>query len=158
MTRVVADPAAEVADVQGSALVAQAFETISRRYVEGRHQIAAALVDANGVVHRGLHLDAMVGRAAVCAEAGALSAARLLTSAPLVMVAAVRYPKPSEKTGARIVPPCGLCREMLLDHAPDLQVVVPADGAVRILRLSQLLPAKYVGTKWPAPVLPPSTF
>lgn len=158
MTRVVADPAAEVPDVQGAALVAQAFGTISRRYVEGRHQIAAALIDANGVVHHGLHLDAMVGRAAVCAEAGALSSARLITHAPLVMVAAVRYPKPSETTGARIVPPCGLCREMLLDHAPDLQVVVPADGTVRILPLSQLLPAKYVGTKWPAPDLPPSSF
>ncbi|MER5615408.1 hypothetical protein [Streptomyces sp. NPDC002215] len=154
MTPAVADPSAGITDPQAAALVAHAFETISRRYVENRHQIAAALLDAEGVVHSGLHLDAMVGRAAVCAEAGALSAARLATSAPLVMVAAVRYPKPSETSGARIVPPCGLCRELLLDHVPDLQVCVPTDGTVRILPLTQLLPAKYVGTKWPAPVLP----
>ncbi|WP_326681621.1 cytidine deaminase [Streptomyces sp. NBC_01237] len=159
MTRVVTDPAAGVSDRRAAALVTVAFDTISRRYVEDRHQIAAALLDADGGVHVGLHLDAMVGRAAVCAEAGALSAVRLVTGAPLLMIAAVRYPKPSESGGARIVPPCGLCRELLLDHGPGLHVPVPAHGGtVRLVALSQLLPAKYVGTKWPAPVLPSAEF
>jgi cytidine deaminase len=132
-------------------LVTAAYELIETRYVVERHQIGAALLDADGTVHLGLHLDAMVGRAAICAEAGALSAARLATDAPLVAVAAVRYPKPTETTGARIVPPCGLCRELLLDYAPDLRTVISQDGVGRAVPLAGLLPHKYVGTKWPAP-------
>ncbi|MFD8261354.1 hypothetical protein ACFV19_21010 [Streptomyces griseoluteus] len=136
-------------------LVAAAFRTIRRRYVMARHQIAAALLDADGQVHVGLHVDAMVGRAAVCAEAGALSAARLVTDAELIAVAAVRYPKPTEAPTAKVVPPCGLCRELLFDHAPGLVAVISRpDGGTELTALGSLLPHKYVGSKWPAPVLP----
>ncbi|MFF9001512.1 hypothetical protein ACF1GW_06255 [Streptomyces achromogenes] len=148
--RVVPDPAAECTDPVARLLVARAFGVISRRYVLARHQIAAAILDADGDVHVGLHLDAMVGRAAVCAEASALSAARLATGAGLVAVAAVRYPKPSEPPKARVVPPCGLCRELLLDHAPGLAAVIDSPGSgMGLSRLGGLLPHKYVGTKWP---------
>ncbi|WP_406834890.1 hypothetical protein ACICHK_00425 [Streptomyces sp. AHU1] len=147
--RTVDDPAADCADPLARALVSVAFATISERYVLARHQIAAALQDADGTIHIGLHLDAMVGRASVCAEAGALSAARLATGADLVAVAAVRYPKPTEPPVARIVPPCGLCRELLLDHAPNLRAVTPGRTPA-LAPLAGLLPHKYVGTKWPA--------
>ncbi|MFI1414996.1 hypothetical protein ACH4Y0_34455 [Streptomyces sp. NPDC020707] len=160
--RRIKDPADSCADPVARALVAAAFATISSRYVVARHQIAAAVLDAEGGLHLGLHMDAMVGRAAVCAEAGALSAARLVTDAELVAVAAVRYPKPTEAAEARVVPPCGLCRELLLDHAPGLRAVVH-DGTHAVLTpLDSLLPHKYVGTKWdasaptnPAPHPPP---
>lgn len=148
--RRVQDPAEGCPNPAVRALVAAAFAAISSRYVLARHQIAAAVLDTDGRIHLGLHLDAMVGRAAVCAEAGALSAARLVTDADLVAVAAVRYPKPTEAAAARVVPPCGLCRELLLDHAPGLHTVVH-DGAHCVLTpLGGLLPHKYVGTKWPA--------
>ncbi|MGW1939225.1 hypothetical protein [Streptomyces goshikiensis] len=148
--RVVPDPAHTCADRVAKDLVTAAFRAIRGRYVQDRHQIAAAVLDADGRVHLGLHLDAMVGRAAVCAEAGAVSAARLVTDAELIAVAAVRYPKPTEAPLARVVPPCGLCRELLLDHAPRLAVVLP--GATSGLTpLAGLLPHKYVGTKWPTP-------
>ncbi|MFF4371459.1 hypothetical protein [Streptomyces sp. NPDC001594] len=141
-------PAADYSDPVARGLVAAAFEAIRDRYVLARHQIAAALLDADGRVHLGLHVDAMVGRAAVCAEAGALSAARLVTSASLLAVAAVRFPKPTEPPYARVVPPCGLCRELLLDHAPHISVVLP-DPEDPLTPLAGLLPHKYVGTKWP---------
>ena len=147
--RAVQDPAEGCTDPTAHRLVAAAFAAISARYVLARHQIAAAILDADGGVHLGLHLDAMVGRAAVCAEAGALSAARLGTNVPLLAVAAVRYPKPSETGKARIVAPCGLCRELLLDHAPGLLAVVPDGERVTLAPVTGLLPHKYVGTKWP---------
>ncbi|MFI5642010.1 cytidine deaminase [Streptomyces goshikiensis] len=151
--RIVPDPAHACAQRAAKDLVTAAFQAIRGRYVQDRHQIAAAVLDADGRVHLGLHLDAMVGRAAVCAEAGAVSAARLATDAELIAVAAVRYPKPTEPALARIVPPCGLCRELLLDHAPRLDVVVP-DTPARLVALTALLPHKYLGTKWPMPVSP----
>ncbi|MFF4409526.1 hypothetical protein [Streptomyces sp. NPDC001404] len=145
----VEDPAPQCTDPTARLLVAAAFAAIRSRYAEARHQIAAAIIDADQRIHLGLHVDAMVGRAAVCAEAGALSAARLATDAPLIAVAAVRYPKPTETCGARIVPPCGLCRELLLDHAPGLRAVVDDDRQAVLVPLAGLLPHKYVGTKWP---------
>ncbi|MEU2514501.1 hypothetical protein [Streptomyces syringium] len=151
----VEDPSAQCADATARLLIAAAFTAIRDRYVEARHQIAAAIIDADRRIHLGLHVDAMVGRAAVCAEAGALSAARLATSAPLIALAAVRYPKPTETCGARIVPPCGLCRELLLDHAPELRAAIYDGARVGLTPLAGLLPHKYVGTKWPAEPLRP---
>ncbi|MEV0830197.1 hypothetical protein [Nonomuraea rubra] len=135
-------------DGQGSQLISAAWKLIAARYIVERHQIGAAVLDRDGGVHVGLHLDAMVGRAAVCAEAVALGVARMATNAPLVMVAAVRHPKPSETAPARLVPPCGLCRELLLDHAPDMTVVVPGPRGGSVMPLAHLLPHKYVGSKW----------
>jgi cytidine deaminase len=137
-------------------LVTAAYEVIAGRYVPERHQIGAALLDAGGGVHLGLHLDAMVGRAAVCAEAVALGAARLAAASGLVAIAAVRYPKPAEQGRARVVPPCGLCRELLLDYAPGLSAVITTGNTTWQVPLASLLPHKYAGTKWPAPVIPPS--
>lgn len=146
--RRVEDPALSCPEPTARLLVSAAFSAISERYVLARHQIAAAILDADGGIHLGLHVDAMVGRAAVCAEAGALSAARLATGAQLTAVAAVRYPKPAEAPIARIVPPCGLCRELLLDHAPGMRAVVADSGRSVLTPMTGLLPHKYVGTKW----------
>jgi len=148
------DPSGGCQDEVSRLLVAAAYKLITRRYMPERHQIGAALLDAAGGIHLGLHLDAMIGRAAICAEAVALGAARLAAETALVAIAAVRFPKPAEHGPARIVPPCGLCRELLLDYAPDLSVVITAGGSIRRVPLAGLLPHKYAGTKWPAPVMP----
>ncbi|MFB7618317.1 hypothetical protein [Kitasatospora sp. NPDC056181] len=142
------NPAATCPDPQAARLVATAYDTIRRRYVEGRHQIGAAIIAADGKVYVGIHLEAMVGRFSVCAEMAALAAARLYTDQPLLAVAAVRHPKPSEAADARIVSPCGGCREVLLDHAPQIQAVVPQGEQGLFAALHTMLPIKYVGTKW----------
>jgi cytidine deaminase len=131
------------------ALVEVAKATIAARYAENRHQIGAVLLDGTGQVYTGLHVEAMVGRASVCAEAVALGKAREAGATDLRLVLAVRHPKPSEvDSRVRLVPPCGLCRELLLDYGPDLRTVVEHDGRWDITPLADLLPHKYVGTKW----------
>ncbi|WP_331750939.1 hypothetical protein OG215_37015 (plasmid) [Streptomyces globisporus] len=150
--RTVPDPSVLCQDPVARRLVAAAFTAIEERYEEGRHQIAAAVLDADGQVHLGLHLEGMVGRASACAESGALSAARMVTRAPLMAAAAVRYPKPSEDPVARIVPPCGVCRELLADHLTDGRAVIAtAPEAAGFVPVDTLLPHKYVGTKWLTP-------
>ncbi|SBT41790.1 cytidine deaminase [Micromonospora auratinigra] len=132
-------------------LIARARAVITDRYVENRHQIGAVVVAGDGRIFTGIHLEAMVGRASICAEAVALGRACAAGATDLRVVLAVRHPKPSEPNRTvKLVPPCGLCRELLLDYGPEIQVVVDADGRPELVPLSGLLPHKYVGTKWPA--------
>jgi cytidine deaminase len=90
----------------------------------------------------------MVGRASICAEAVALGNAILANDHDLVVLASVRHPKPTETSGPRLVPPCGLCRELLIDYCPDLTVVFSDGDQIESRPLRTFLPYKYQGTKW----------
>ncbi|MEU6084928.1 cytidine deaminase [Streptomyces sp. NPDC047108] len=43
-----------------------------------------------------------------------------------------------------VVPPCGRCRQVLLDYFPTLQVIVGADDRLRAVPIAGLLPESYV--------------
>lgn len=128
--------------------VEAASAAITRCYRLARHQIGSALVSASGSVYTGIHLEAMVGRASICAEAVALGNAILAQDQNLLVLASVRNPKPTETSEARLVPPCGLCRELLLDYFPKLSVVLDVADRMELLPLEKFLPHKYRGTKW----------
>ncbi|WUS98908.1 hypothetical protein OHA46_20495 [Streptomyces sp. NBC_00708] len=132
------------------ALVRRAQELIATHYRVERHQIGAVLLDHDGNYHEGVHMEAMVGRASSCAETAALANAVMAGAVgKLAYAVAVRHPKPSERDQTpRVVPPCGLCRELLLDYGPDISVVLADDTGLRASLLSELMPYKYVGTKW----------
>ncbi|MDH6132428.1 cytidine deaminase [Kitasatospora sp. MAA4] len=141
------NPAHLCTEFEARRLVSVAFDLIRQRYVVERHQIASAILAADGRIIVGLHSEAMVGRFSVCAETAALSSAILCGASP-VAIAAVRYPKPSEEGPARIVAPCGACRELLLDYAPDIGVVIQRGDSAGLIPVSQEFPDKYRGTKW----------
>jgi cytidine deaminase len=90
------------------------------------HTVAAALRGRDGRVWTGLHLGATVGRLSVCAEAVALGRAIIDGDGRIHTAVAVRYPKPGElDQSLAVVPPCGACREMLIDYDPDALVILP---------------------------------
>ncbi|MFF6786229.1 cytidine deaminase [Streptomyces sp. NPDC012510] len=43
-----------------------------------------------------------------------------------------------------VVPPCGRCRQVLLDYFPDIEVIVGEGDRVRAVPITELLPARYV--------------
>lgn len=43
-----------------------------------------------------------------------------------------------------VVPPCGRCRQVLLDYFPSLQVIVGTDDRIRAVPVADLLPETYV--------------
>jgi cytidine deaminase len=43
-----------------------------------------------------------------------------------------------------VVPPCGRCRQALLDYFPDLKVIVGSGDRVRTVPITDLLPETYV--------------
>ncbi len=103
--------------------------------------MAAALRGQDGRIWTGLHLGATVGRLAICAEAVALGRAIIEGDGTIAVAVAVRHPKPEEEVREiAVVSPCGGCREMILDYAPDAFVIMP-DGLRHPIRT--LLPLPY---------------
>jgi cytidine deaminase len=57
---------------------------------------------------------------------------------------AVRHPKPEETDRElAVVSPCGGCREMMVDHAPDARVIVKDGGGLIKLPVRSLLTLPY---------------
>lgn len=129
------------------ALLEAASALIRKRYAVGRHHIAAALRTKSGKIVTGLHLDTYVGRASVCAEAVAVgqAMAQIGTDDPITDIVSVRHPRPTEQNQAiQVVAPCGICREMLRDFAPDARVLLTDEaGGLKAYNPADLLPLKY---------------
>jgi cytidine deaminase len=117
---------------------------LDRHYRPFWHTIGAAIRGADGRIWTGLHLGATVGRLSICAEAVALGRAILEGDGTVATAVAVRHPKPEEHDRElAVVPPCGACREMLLDHAPDAQVILPGPNGPVKRPVRELLAVPY---------------
>jgi cytidine deaminase len=126
------------------ALIDAARTALLKHYKPFWHMVSAAIRGRDGRIWTGIHLGATVGRMQVCAEAVALGRAILEGDGTVECAVAVRHHKPHETIqDLAVVPPCGACREMLLDFDPDAEVIVPdAKGLMRVpIRL--LLPLPY---------------
>jgi cytidine deaminase len=126
-------------------LLAAARKVISDRYKENRHHIGAALRTKSGRIYTAVHLDTYVGRASVCAEAIAVGQAMSAGDSEIETIVSVRHPRPRETyREIQIVSPCGICREMLADFAPNCTVIVPENGDIARVPVKALLPNKYL--------------
>jgi cytidine deaminase len=112
-----------------------------RHYRPFWHTVTAALRGHDGRIWTGVHLGATVGRLSICAEAIALGRAIMEGDGTIATAVALRHPKPEEDDRAiALVSPCGACREMITDYAPDALVIVP--GMFK-LPIRALLPLPY---------------
>lgn len=129
---------------EDQALIEAARAVLRAHYRPFWHTIAAAMRGRDGRIWTGLHLGATVGRMSICAEAVALGRALMEGDGTVATAVAVRHPKPEEDgRELAVVSPCGACREMLLDHAPDAVVIVPMNGGLAKLPIRALLPLPY---------------
>ena len=127
-------------------LIEAANAIIRQRYRPDWHVIGAAVRMTSGRIHTGVHLEANVGRIAVCAEAIALGKAVSEGDEEIDTIVAVRHPRSEERDlEIQIVPPCGMCREMIADYGPRARVIVADGNRFKILKVSELLPEKYPG-------------
>ncbi len=128
-------------DTDDQALIAAARATLLAHYRPFWHTVAAALRGQDGRIWTGVHLGATVGRLSICAEAIAMGRAILEGDGTVATAVAIRHPKPGEDDQSlAIVSPCGACREMIVDYAPDALVIVP--GGLK-LPVRALLPLPY---------------
>lgn len=125
-----------------TSLVEAARELAQARYIRDRHQMFSALRASSGKLYSGVHLEASNGRVAVCAEAIAIGAAASAGETAIDTIVAVTE-------SGDVVPPCGICRELLRDYAPQAHVILQVDGALRGVPVSDLLPFPYRSGDYP---------
>ena len=124
-------------DPEDLELVARATEIVDR-CGDGRvHTVAAAARAGDGRVVTGLNVYHFTG--GPCAELVLLGNAAEVGVDRLDVIVAV-----ADRTRG-ILPPCGRCRQMLLDYHPEVRVLIPVDGEVQSVRIADLLP---FGFRW----------
>lgn len=108
-------PAQALEDLKNAARIAA-----RRAYApQSRFQVGAAVLDASGRIHSGCNVET-AAHTAVHAEEAAIAAWVLGGESAIVAIAI------SGPDGAG-VPPCGMCRQLLSELAPEMLVVVGAE-------------------------------
>jgi cytidine deaminase len=112
-----------------------AFEAMEQAYAPySNFRVGAALVGTNGAVFAGCNVENAAYPAGICAERAALSAAVVggVRQFDLLVIAT----DADEPT-----PPCGMCRQALVEFAPRLTIVSYArEGSEATWNLASLLP------------------
>jgi cytidine deaminase len=100
-------------------------------------RVGAVIEDASGGVHPGVNVESVSYGLTICAERSALFGALARGARAFGRIAVV-----SERL--KPVLPCGACRQVLMEYAPDLVIVVEgADGHPEEIALRDLLPRPF---------------
>lgn len=122
-----------------AATAAACRNLIDTRYPDDGHQGAAAMLLADGTILTGTAPDAVNPAVQVCHEIEPFCAAHRLDQAVVASVCLHREP------GGRtiVLSPCGVCRERLAAHGPEVLVAVAHREDVTVIvwrRLKEVLP------------------
>jgi cytidine deaminase len=100
-----------------------------------RFAVGAALRTADGSVYLGVNVENASYGLTSCAERNAVFAAVAAGHREFAAIAV--------HADADSAPPCGACRQVLAEFAPELRVIRLRDGAAVVSSLSDLLPERF---------------
>ena len=129
-------PAAAAAqDLEARALRERATAAMERAYAPySGFRVGAALLASDGSISEGCNVENASYPAGICAERAALAAAiarGVRSFRAVTIVTSAESP----------TPPCGICRQALVEFSPDMTVVsVTRGGSEASWTLSELLP------------------
>ena len=126
---------------EGAVLRERAAAAMSQAYAPySGFRVGAALLGADGSVSEGCNVENASYPAGLCAERAAVAAA--VSRGVRDFVAIVICTEADVPT-----PPCGICRQVLMEFAPQLAVLsVTRGGAVAQWSISDLLPQAFTPT------------
>ena len=121
-----------------AALATVASEVMGQAYAPySGFRVGAALRSRDGRVFVGCNVENAAYPAGICAERGAVAAAVAQGAREFVLLVVC-----TEAT--QPTPPCGMCRQVLVEFSPHLDIVsVTRDGAQARWSLSDLLPSPF---------------
>ena len=125
----------------GSAALRSAADAAMRNSYApySQFRVGAALQGADGMIYSGCNVENSSYPAGSCAERIALGAA--INAGCREFVALTIVTEADEPT-----PPCGMCRQALVEFAPDLPITsCGAAGATASWTLRELLPVPFTG-------------
>ncbi|HEU5311761.1 MAG TPA: cytidine deaminase [Candidatus Eisenbacteria bacterium] len=101
-------------------------------------RVAAVLEDESGEIHPGVNVESVSYGLSMCAERNALFGAVARGARGFRRIAIV-------SSGSGPVVPCGACRQLLLEYAPDLVVILSgSDGPPEEVSIGDLLPRAFL--------------
>ena len=102
-----------------------------------KFRVAAALEDEAGVIHPGVNVESASLGLTICAERNAVFGAIARGARGFRRLAIVAET-------CRPCVPCGACRQILIEHAPDLTLILEGqDGAPEAVSIRTLLPRPF---------------
>lgn len=115
----------------------------ARRFAQAKYshfEVGAALLTAEGKIVKGANVESSSYSLTICAERVALTKALSegFTEFKAIAIAA--------KDG-EFCPPCGACRQLLYDYAPDLEIILTDGRDSRIFKIDELLPHAFEDTQ-----------
>ena len=126
-------------DQEDEKLIRAAAAVIERNYRKHRHTVGAAVLASSGKIYSGVNIDTC--GYGPCAEPIALGTALSSGEREFAGIVAVEGWNPAHPP----MPPCGNCRQLMLDYAPDMMVILNHGGQLVKIRARDLLPDPYFG-------------
>lgn len=123
-----------MAKYQEDVLIQKAQE--ARKFSQAKYskfKVGAALLTDAGEIFTGCNVESSSYSLTICAERVALTKALSEGRTKFKAIAI------SARDG-EFCPPCGACRQLLYDYAPDLEVILTNGSENRTYKLKELLP------------------
>jgi len=111
----------------------------AQSYSQARYsdfQVGAAILTHDNQIFTGCNIESASYSLTICAERVALTKALSEGYTRFKSIAIVG-------PGEDICSPCGACRQMLYDYAPEINVIMTQRGELKIYPLKELLPLAF---------------
>ncbi len=130
-SRYIAHPALEALHTAAKAAMSQAIAPYSR------FQVGAALKSKSGIIYRGHNIEVSSYSLTMCAERVALFKALSEGERDFESILITA-------SSGEFCPPCGACRQVLMDFAPSLTIyLADKNGRFQSYSLAELLPESF---------------
>ena len=124
-------------DSQDHELIEAASAALERNFDAERHTVGAAVLTGSGKIYSAVNVES-VGYGP-CAEPIAVGSAISAGERELLRIVAVG----NEQTPHSLLSPCGNCRQLLSEYAPDCMVIIEHESRPVKVRAIDLLPEAY---------------
>ncbi len=118
-------------------LIRAASQVIERNYLDPRHTVGAAVLCSSGKVYAAVNVDSC--GYGPCAEPIAIG--RAISDGEREFQRVVAVGGPSEPHN--VMSPCGNCRQLLFDYAPDCWVILTHQSEIVKVKVRDLIPDAY---------------